>query len=267
MNKEWRNVMLFIGILIVVVFLVYVGFNSQEDDSIKANTREVVTSSNLEKKSVDFEGYRYCNFVFNYDMEEYVKKLEWAFKKFCNFSEGYPNIREFLYNEYFVEIEESDEVQFVAWYVGNGKIIINKRFKRGQNFDMYLAHEIAHSAAEALSLPSWLDEGIAQYAAYRFFNVQFKLKWYWFEGVEKWEPSTASISNNIKGYQHTGYIIRDFVESYGDDFIRDLLKELDGKINYGDDIDKKNQKVFDAIRKIVKNESLSVEEIIHKKKK
>ncbi len=267
MAKKYKKIMAITLVLIVVAFLVWASFLNK--DNKQGMTGQVVYESSedysgLYKEPVSFTGYHYCNFVFDYELEDYAKEQEWIFKKFCNLSENYPVIKDFLYDEYFVDVESSDEWQFSAWYYGGGNIIINNKFKRAKNLDIYIAHEIAHSSTENLNLPTWLDEGIAQYSGYRFFGTQTKLTRFWFQGIEKWNPNTASVGENIKGYTHSGYIIRYFVEEYGDNFISDLLKELYGKINYEDDIDTKNQKVLSAFRKVTNNENLSLDDILRK---
>jgi hypothetical protein len=225
--------------------------------------------SSLYKKEQNFPGYKYCIFVFDYDKEQYAKDLEWVFKEFCNSSNRYPQIKDFLYNEYKVEIIESNETFVTAWYAGNAKILINKKYQAPKNFDLYLAHEIAHSSVETLNIPDWLNEGIATYSAYRFFDTQSKLTPSWrddYYSFEYWSPLNATYGVNILGYNHAGYVVKAFIDKYGEGTFKNLLLELDGKIQYYDDIDTKNQKVLDAIRNVTNNQSITLNEIIRPEK-
>jgi hypothetical protein len=262
--------LIFIGLICLLVLTS--GINScseeisQSQNTSLDNKNEMsnMTTPNakscLYKETKAFEGYHYCEFSFDYADEEYAKEMEYEFVKFCNLSEKYPLINDFLYNEYSIRLEDGNW-QFSAWYKGNGEIGINKAFSRAKNLDIYIAHEIAHSSTENLNLPAWLDEGIAEYSAHHFFGTEAKLNWYGFDGFEKWNPNTASYGDNIKGYIHSGQIIRSFVREYGEEKFKALLERLDCKINYDDDINTKNQKVLEAFREILNNESLSLEDI------
>jgi len=262
-----KKMCLFLGMILIISLMCGVSECTKKDTSIinASITMNNTTSlgeeySRVYKKPTNFEGYHYCNFVFDSEYENYAKEMEYEFVKFCNLSEKYPLINDFLYDEYAIKIEQG-EWQFSAWYRGEGQIVINKVFMRAKNLDIYIAHEIAHSATETLNLPTWLSEGIAQYSAYHFFGTDIKLGWYGFEGFEKWDPNTASYGDNIKGYVHSGYIIRSFVKKYGNEQFKALLKELDNKIDYEDSIDLKNQKVLVAFKIVTKNESLSLNDI------
>jgi hypothetical protein len=269
-----RKEALFLGLILVLSLICGVEGCIQENAvSINASTianntvDQTKTETSLEEKyaglykePISFEGYHYCDFVFDPEYETYAKEMEYEFVKFCNLSEKYPLINDFLYNEYSVKIEQ-ENWQVAAAYAGQGQIIINKQFMRAKNLDIYIVHEIAHSATETLNLPTWLNEGIAEYSAYHFFGTESKLSWYGFEGFEKWNPSTATYGDNIKGYTHSGYIIKSFVKKYGDESFKALLRDLYGKIDYDDNIDIKNQKVLAAFRDILKNESLSLTDI------
>ena len=172
-------------------------------------------------------------------------------------------LAEFLYNEYKVDVEESDEWQFTAWYAGDGQIYINQKFQdaSGLNLQRYLAHEIAHSAAESLYLPTWFDEGIARYSERKFLGTDATLYNRWFDGFEAWDPNNATYANNIKGYDHAAYVVKTFIETYGVEAFKALLIELDGVIGYSDDTDAKNQKVLSAIRTVTGNSTLSLEDV------
>lgn len=266
------TVIILVGIILAIAISAFWEFKSPSDsvtgnvvgNSIISNTIPENNYLGLYKPSLSLEGYRYCNFVFSYENEKYVLSNEGTYKKFCNFTAGYPNIYEFLYNEYSVDLEKSEDWQFSAWYSGEGKVILNDQFKNAKNLDLYLAHEIAHSSTENINLPTWLNEGIAGYASYRFFGTQFKLNRLWLDNLENWDPNSGSVGDNIRGYTHSGFVIRYYTEKYGDDFIRNLLKEVYGKISYSDTTEVKNQKVLSAFKKVTGNESLTMEDILCK---
>lgn len=225
--------------------------DNYENDSPILNQEEI-----FEENKTEVEGYRYCNFVFDYENEQWAKEQEWIFKDFCNLSDHYPHIKEFLYDEYKVELVDSDNIENPAWYYGGGVIIINKRFRNAKIFDIYFAHEIAHSAAEDLNLPIWLDEGIAQYSAYRFFGTQGKLKRSWYKNIEtNWDGS-------LQAYAYAGNIVMNFIETYGEDKFKEFLIDINGKIDLDDPIEVKNKKVLESLRKVTGNENLTLQEIL-----
>ncbi len=222
------------------------------------------SSPSVFKISNDQDGYKYCSFIFNWEDEPYINKTSYKFKPLCNISE-YPIIKDFLYDYYLVTLVELDTTNFAAQYAGNGNIEINKHFKVAKNLDLYLAHEIAHSATETLNLPDWLSEGIADYSAYRYFGTQYKLGNMKHKDILHWSPSysQSDIGDNIRGYAHSAYIVRKFVDKYGDDKLRELIIALDGKLNFGDSIDVKNQKILEVIQKLTNNSTISMEDIMY----
>ena len=251
-----------IGLVIIILIfsLIFTGENTSE---IKNSLEELRAKSSLYKKPISFEGYKYCNFVFDVNEEDWVKDNEFVFKKFCDFKTGYPPIKDFLYDEFLILLFNNPDLSLTAaLYVGNARIEVNKKFAEAKNLDFYLAHEIAHSSTETLFLPDWLNEGIAQYSAYRYFGTLGKLNSRYWEGLLKWDPHTASIGDNIKGYYHSGYVLKMFVKNYGDETFKSLLFELDGKMKAGDSIDIKNIEILNAVRKVTGNQTIELIDIV-----
>ncbi len=264
-----------IWVILIITFMILAGgywlntLSNPNENSLIDNSQEnfpkvesVDNYGGLYKPEKNFEGSKYCIFVFDEQYAEYIVNKT-AYKNFCNLSERFPQIQEFLYNEYKIDMEKNEEWQFPAWYVGDARITLNYKYKSAKNLDLYLAHEIAHSSTESLNLPSWFNEGIAQYSAYKFFGTQFKLTPFWFEGFEYWNPDTASYAENIAGYQHAGYVVKRLVENYGEDVFKKILVNLNGKISYEEDIDTKNKLVIEAIRLATNNQSINLREVIH----
>lgn len=215
----------------------------------------------LYKSPIIFEGYKYCSFVFEANEKPYVKDHEYVYEKFCNLS-SYPLIGEFLYSEYNVDLIDQPEWEIAAQYIGKGEIKINRKYKDASNLDLYVAHEIAHSSTETLNLPGWLSEGIAVYSSYRFFDTESKLTPYYFEGFLTWDPNNSSYSDNVKGYAHCGYVMKKFVDKYGDNAFVNLILELDNKISPNDSIEAKNQKIQDAMKLVSQDNNFVLEDFV-----
>jgi len=265
--KSASVIILFIIAGLVGVFLGVTDNATEEVSHLSSGITGAVIGSeptyNSIKKDNSIEGIHYCSFVFDYNDEAYVNKTSYKYKTLCNISE-FPIIGDFLYNQYHVSLVESESSNFAAFYVGNGNIEINKKFKEAKNLDLYLAHEIAHSSTEGLNLPDWLSEGIAEYSAYRYYGTQFKLKRLKHEDILHWNPSGSQtdIGDNIRGYSHSAYIVRKFVDTYGDEALKELIIGLNNKIYYEDTIDIKNKKILEVMQEITGNTNLTLEEVI-----
>jgi len=273
MNKKASFIFWTIIILIVLaIFLIILSSQNKNYSKPSPQVNNVAEKENseqtkadygsLQKEEVNFEGYHYCIFVFDPKYENYTKTQNLIYNEFCNVSERFPQIQEFLYNEYKVDIEK-EEWQTAALYTGNGIIILNDQFKSAKNLDLYLAHEIAHSSTESLNIPAWFSEGIAEYSGYRFYGTQYKLNPFWFDTFASWDPSYDTYAINIKGYAHAGFVVRHMIETYGVDSFKKILINLDGKIGYSDNTDTKNQKIVEAVREVTGNQTITLMDIIN----
>ncbi len=261
MEKNTKVILFVLGIILLLVYFggdLFSNFDLSEENSTNI---QQTNSNSVFKKPNSFEGYQYCSFVFV--DEDYLDKSGYLFKPLCNISE-YPIIKDFLYDYYSINLVKSEGINFAAYYTGKGNIEISEHFKVAKNLDLYLAHEIAHSSTETLNLPTWLNEGIAEYSAYRYFKTDYKLENLQHKDILHWIPSNSpsEIGNNIRGYAHSAYIVKKFVVTYGDDKLRELILALDGRINQEDTIDVKNSKVLEVIREVTNNPHLSFEDII-----
>ena len=267
--RQWGVIIISIVVsLVIIMVLSYdaLDYSTPKESSLISGNNYSTSYPSIFKEPTSFIGYTYCSFVF-YN-ESYFNKSRFLFKSLCNISQ-YPIIKDFLYDYYSINLIEFDNFTFIsAQYVGNGNIEINNHFRHAKNLDLYLAHEVAHSATETLNLPIWLDEGIAQYSSYRYFGTHFKLdNVLIYEDILHWDPSysISEYGDDNRAYAYASYVVKKFVDKYGDTKLRELIIALDGKINFEDSIDVKNQKILEVIQKVTNNPALTIEEIIYPK--
>lgn len=254
----------------MIIILSLVGCVTQPDTTISpagdsTETIEDLRPVPLYKLEKNFEGYKYCIFVFDEEYQSYVEKHEYIFDDFCQIKEKLPHLSDFFYNEYEITFEESDW-DIWASYVGNGKVVINKKYWNLKNLDTALAHEIAHSATEGLDLPIWLNEGIAEYSSYRFRGKEDNIHSLYVKDITTLDFYNANFRIRINAYMQSAFIVKKMVERFGDSFIRDLLIEINGKFGRDDGVENKNRVILGAIKKVANNESITMEEIIDPKK-
>ncbi|MFC1800925.1 hypothetical protein ACFLZB_00460 [Nanoarchaeota archaeon] len=236
--------------------------NNNSFNISESTKEEIVVEEPIVEEIKDYSGkFKYCIFVFNESYQRYVEEHEYIFDDFCNISEKYPYISDLFYPEYNVEIREMDKDYVLAWYIGNGNIEINKKYWTLKTLDEVLSHEIIHSVTEDLWLPNWLDEGIAEYYSYYFLDQVEQIRHVYIKDVELWNNSD-DYGRSVKAYKQSRYIVKKMIERFGDDFIYKLLVELEGKISPYDTIEEKNDIIFDAIREVADNESITRDEIL-----
>ena len=181
-----------------------------------------------------------------YSIQNYFERNSFLFESICQRWNRFSHISEFFYDEYNLVLAEGVDYSTMALYVGNADIWINKKYWTNQLLSETLAHEITHSATEGLYLPPWLDEGIAVYTERKFKGNQMGLKKVYFGDLANWDPQNTDQYTNGIIYAHSGYVVRELVDEYGEEMISKLIIELDGKIGSFDDNYVKNIKIIEA---------------------
>lgn len=272
---EWREGTLFLGVFLIIVVAGYLVANFWEDIPLPILKHEKTsvepyaeqTQAVLYKEPTNFEGYRICSLVFDNSTDkaiEIIKERESTFVRFCNISEGYSGIQEFLYDSYMIEFVNGSDWEYSAWYIGKGRIKINTWHSDSGALALYLAHEIAHSSTEGQNLPPWLNEGIAEYYAARYFGTHARINKFWFDDFPVWNPLNSTIGENVMGYNHAGYVVRMLVEKYDNNIIKEFLMEINGKIKAEDSVESKNDKVIEALRKVTRDETINLDSVIQR---
>ncbi|MBT3298244.1 hypothetical protein HN385_04920 [archaeon] len=243
------------------------------DEEVKEETEEEELIDNIEeiidtfKKTNEYtisdNEFLHCNMIFDKEYENYVDRYDYVFDDFCNVDEKLPYVSDFFYDKYLVLIMDVDEWSNLALYLGDGNIVINKKYWTLKDLDEAIAHEMTHSAIEGLWLPLWLEEGIADYHAFKYVDKIENIRTTSISDIELWDEYSDDYGTTIKQYIQARYIVRKLVENYDDDIIYNLIIELDGEIDYYDSIEIKNEKVLDAIKKITNDENITLDEIVN----
>ncbi len=273
MKKKILLVIIFSIVIIISIYFIsnsftqtnYNSTNPQDNNSLEKTKIEENNLSGLYKSPTSFEGYRYCSFVVEKENVNLFNRKR-DFQPLCNITKDYPIVHEFFYDTYKIEVDRLGTWQFAAAYFGNGTLILNELYPSPEALALTLAHEITHSATESLNLPPWLNEGIASYLSQRYLHISYLQGGYYFDGILEWSPNFNSKTEEIvRFYTQTAYAVRKFTEKYGDDSLKNLLIELDGKISRDDDINTKNQKVLETIQKITNNNTITLKDIVNPK--
>jgi hypothetical protein len=203
--------------------------------------------------------HKFCDFITSQNQSRYLE-LNSPLSTICDLRKDDPIIGQWLYDNYTFYYTPL-EFPIAAIYAGAGVMKISTGAKMSASLKLYVLHEIVHSSTEELELPTWLAEGIAEYVSYAWIGKNHtKARRY--EQLELWDISTEirpSGDEAVWAYTNAGYAIRRFVEKHGEESMKAVLLELEGKIGFGEHVTTKNAKVLDAIRTATGNETLQLE--------
>ncbi len=111
-------------------------------------------------------------------------------------------------------------------YVGSNIIFLSQ--ENPYLLSATMMHELTHSLTNTMHLPTWMNEGVAEYYAYRTMDI-FHPKSGYKEGLEKWGNPVKSEKYDLSEFHPEFYdpahtLIQNYAEKYGEDKLREVLK-------------------------------------------
>jgi hypothetical protein len=111
-------------------------------------------------------------------------------------------------------------------YYGSGVIFLSQ--ENPYNLSTTIMHELTHSLTDGMNLPTWLNEGVADYYAYRSLGTSH-IKTGYEEGLEKWGNPDKEEEYDLSEFHEEFYepahtLVQNFAEKYGEEKLRALLQ-------------------------------------------
>ena len=151
---------------------------------------------------------------------------------------------------------------FSALYNDKGEIIFTYQGISAPGLQYTIIHEMTHSALEDIPLPKWFAEGLSERMADIAFNRDTTLVRD-VNGIENLDPFYVDniIENNIN-YRYANYLVKNFVEKYGQDTLKEVLKTVYEQQIYGN-AESRNESLVAAVRKVTGDDSITLEDLVY----
>lgn len=166
------------------------------------------------------------NGIFSYAKNDhpYVSNYWATFKKVNN---ALPKLEEYT----GLELEDNyalvwnSQYSTAGEYVGSNIIFLSQ--ENPYLLSATMMHELTHSLTDGMNLPTWMNEGVAEYYAYTTLDI-FHPKSGYKEGLEKWGNPIASEEFDLTEFHQEFYdpshtLVQNFAEKYGEENLRALV--------------------------------------------
>ncbi len=205
-----------------------------------------------------------CLFVFDPEDEELFEKLEYKVDLACEKAIIIQESLGFPLKPHYTISFESDP-RFIAWYSGNGNMTFTRQGIAAPGLQYTIVHEMVHSALEEVPLPIWFEEGLAEHMSDVAFNRDTSLVRD-VEGIENLEPFFVDdvIENNIN-YRYVNFVVKNFVETYGQDALKESLGLMYQAQERGSVL-MKNRVLIESMQKATGDKSLTLERLVYPKR-
>ncbi len=215
-------------------------------------------SPTIQKKCFKMSEMQYKTYLERKDIELYCNKLtELNGITGLNFDDNFA---------LFVTSQPVSELRYAARYLGNNSVEVDAFSLYGQKIWVVILHEFVHYGAEGLNLPSWFEEGLADYASYTVNDELIYKPEPTPEQITEWDPYNNIFDDeeNSRRYNYVAYAIKIFAREHGKDKLPEALRYY-GEFNAGSGESgiQKNRYLELSLQKALQDQNYSLQEFAY----